>query len=85
MSSLSTISVQWLSSDGLKVAGDGFTMTGSEGPSTDAVITSSLTFNSLLTSHAGEYTCRTSLTISGTEVVNHTVDVTFTVRVKCKS
>ena len=40
MSSLSTISVQWLGSDGLKVAGDDFSITGNEGPSTDVVITS---------------------------------------------
>ena len=60
-------------------------ITGSEGPTNDVIVTSRLIFNSLLTSQAGEYTCRTLMTIPGTEILNHTVDATFTVIVKCKS
>ena len=80
--SSSTLSVQWLDSDGnLITDGDGLIITGSQGPSNDISLTSRLTFNSLLTSQAGLYTCRTLLTIPGT-VVDHPVEYNFTVAVK---
>ena len=53
------------------------------GPTTNTVLTSKLTFNRLYASQAGEYKCRTLLTIPGI-VDNHTVDKTFTVAVKCE-
>ena len=53
------------------------------GPTTNTVLTSRLTFNSLYTSQAGEYSCRTLLTIPGT-VDNHAIEEIFTVAVKCK-
>ena len=53
------------------------------GQTNSTVLTSKLTFNSLYTSQAGVYTCRTLLTIPET-VDNHTIDETVTVSVKCK-
>ena len=51
LSSSSTISVQWLGPDGLEISGRSFSITGSEGPTYDVIVTSRLIFNSLLTSH----------------------------------
>ena len=85
LSSSSMISIQWLGPDGLEVSEENqFIITSSEESTNDIVVTSSLIFNSLLTSQAGEYTCRTSMTIPGTDVLNYTVDQTFIVSVKCK-
>ena len=79
----STLMVQWLDLSGGTVAdGGNFTISGS-GPSTDIVLTSRLTFNSLYTSQAGQYTCKTLLTIPDI-VTNHPMSVTFTVAVKCE-
>ena len=81
----STLTIQWLDSDGNMItSGDDFFITGTQGPVSDASITSRLTFNSLMTSQAGLYTCRTLLTIPGT-VVDHVVEDNFTVTVKCES
>ena len=80
----STLSVQWLDPDGnVIMRGDDFSISGTQGPSSDVNITSGLTFNSLTTSQAGLYTCRTFLTIPGT-VVSHQVEYNFTVTVKCE-
>ena len=79
----STLAVQWLDPSGsVIVNGTNFTISGS-GPTTDTVFTSRMTFNSLYTSQAGEYTCRTLQTIPGI-VTNHPEPVTFTVAVKCE-
>lgn len=83
LSPLSTLSVQWLGPDGRVVDGDGFIINGIQGPSNTIMLTSRLTFVSLLPSQTGEYTCRSLLTIPDTEVTNHTVDATITVEVKC--
>ena len=81
----STLTLQWLDPDGIQItSGDRFTISGNQGPSRHFNITSRLTFNSLYTSQAGIYTCRTLLTITGT-IVDHTVTHNFTVTVKCKS
>ena len=82
LSPMSTLTLQWLDSEGnLITSGDSLTITGSQGPSNDISLTSRLTFNSLLTSQAGLYTCRTLLTIPGT-VIDHPVEHNFTVAVK---
>ena len=81
----STLAVQWLDSDGnMIISGDVFSISGTQGPVDDVSITSRLTFNSLMTSQAGLYTCRTFLTIPGT-VVDHRVEHNVTVTVKCES
>ena len=81
----STLAVQWLDSDGNVItSGDVFSISGTQGPVSDVSITSRLTFNSVMTSQAGLYTCRTFLTIPGT-VVDHTVEYNFTVTIKCES
>ena len=75
--------MQWLDPNGGAVAdGVNFTISGS-GPTTNAVLTSRLTFNTLYTSQAGQYTCRTLQTIPGI-VTDHPEPVTFTVVVKCE-
>ena len=85
LSSSTTISIQWLEPSGLEISGgDQAINISSEGSANDVTVTSSLVFNSLLTSQAGEYTCRTSMTIPGTDIFNYTVDETFTIAVKCK-
>ena len=85
LSSLTTISIQWLDSSGLKISGgDQAINISSEGSANDAIVTSRLVFNSLLTSQAGEYTCRTSMTIPGTDIFNYTVNEAFTITVKCR-
>ena len=83
----STLTIQWLDSDGNVItSGDGFSITGTQGPVNDVNITSRLTFNSLMTSQAGLYTCRTLLTMPGTVVDHvHVVEDNFTVTVKCES
>ena len=53
------------------------------GPTTSTILTSRLSFNSIYTSQAGEYTCRTLLTIPGI-VDNHIIDETVTMSVKCE-
>ena len=79
----STLTVQWLDPEGdMITSGGDFSISGTQGPSSDVSITSRLTFNSLTTSQAGLYTCRTFLTIPGT-VDNHKVEYNFTVAVKC--
>ena len=81
----STLTVQWLNPEGNITNGDDFSISGTQGPSSEVSITSRLTFNNILmTSQAGLYTCRTLLTIPGT-VVNHEVEYNFTVTVKCES
>lgn len=84
LSSLTTISIQWLDPSGLEISGDQAINISSEGSANDDIVTSALVFNSLLTSQAGEYTCRTVMTIPGTDIFNYTVDEAFTVTVKCK-
>ena len=80
----STLSVQWLDPNGnVIMRGDDFSISGTQGPSSDVNITSRLTFNSLTTSQAGLYTCRTFLTIPGTGI-DHQVEYNFTVTVKCE-
>lgn len=49
------------------------------------VVTSRLLFNSLMTSQAGEYTCRTLLSIPNIDVFHHAVDQILTVVIECKS
>ena len=79
----STLAVQWLDPRGNIIsAGENFTISGT-GPTSNDSLTSRLVFNSLYTSQAGEYTCRTLQTIPGT-VINHPELVTFTVPVKCE-
>ena len=83
--SSSTLTIQWLNPDGNAITtGNGFTISGTQGPSNDISLTSRLTFSTLLTSQAGLYTCRTLLTIPGT-VVDHSVEYNFAVTVKRKS
>ena len=84
LSSLTTISIQWLDPSGLEISGDQTINISSEGSANDDIVTSALVFDSLLTSQAGEYTCRTAMTIPGTDIFNYTVDEAFTVTVKCK-
>ena len=85
LSSLTIISIQWFDPNGLEILGsDQAINISSEGSANDPIITSRLIFNSLLTSQAGEYTCRSSMTIPGTDIFNYTVDEAFTITVKCK-
>ena len=84
LSQASTLSVQWVDPNGnVIISGDDFSISGTQGPSSDVIITSRLTFNSLTTSQAGLYICRTFLTIPGT-VVNYQVEYRFTVTIKCE-
>ena len=83
LSSLTAISVQWLGPNGSEISGDKFNIV-TEGSENGAVLISRLIFNNLLTSQAGDYTCRTALTIPGTDILNYTVNATFTLAVKCK-
>ena len=85
LSSLTIISIDWFDPSGLEILGsDQAINISSEGSTNDATITSRLIFNSLLTSQAGEYTCRSLMTIPGTDIFNYTVDEAFTIAVKCK-
>ena len=85
LSEESTLTVQWVDlEENVITSGDDFSISGTQGPSRDVNITSRLTFNSLTTSQAGLYTCRTFLTIPGT-VIDHQVEYNFTVTVKCES
>lgn len=80
--SASTLAVEWLSPSGNVInSGTNFTITGT-GPTTNVVLTSRLTFNILLTSQAGVYTCRSLQTLPGV-IANHPTSVTFLVQVKC--
>jgi hypothetical protein len=75
--------VQWLDPRGNIISnGENFTISG-VGPTTDARLISRLVFNSLYTSQAGVYTCRTLQTIPGT-VINHPELLTFPIQVKCE-
>ena len=47
------------------------------------LISSRLIFNKLMTSQAGEYTCKALLSIPGTNILNHTEEQPFIVIVKC--
>lgn len=87
LSSTSTLSVQWVDPDGSVVDGDqnSFSITGMQGPSNDAILTSRLTFLNILTSQSGQYTCRSLLTVPGTSINNHPIDGSFLVEVNCKS
>lgn len=80
-----TLAIQWLDPSGSVIdSGTNTNFTVSDmGPTFDDELSSHLTFNSLYTSQVGEYTCRTLQTIPGL-VNNHTMYVSFLVRVKCK-
>lgn len=83
LSNTSTLAVEWLDPRG-NVISDGSNFTISDaGPTTNSTLTSRLYFNSLYTSQAGNYTCRSLLTIPGT-VTDNPFPVTFTVNVKRK-
>ena len=85
LSSLTIISIEWFDPNGLEILGsDQAINISSEGSANDPIITSRLIFNSLLTSQAGEYTCRSSMTIPATDIFNYTVDEAFIITVKCK-
>ena len=80
----SSIAAQWFGPDNTLINdGMNFIISGSS-TTTSTVLTSRLTFNSVYTSQAGVYTCRTLLTIPGV-VINDSVEVNLTVKVKCKS
>ena len=81
---MSTLTVQWLDPDGRIVDGDSFRVNGAQGPSSDVVLTSKLTFLNLSTSQSGQYTCRSLLTIPGTSISNHPVHSSFSVEVNCE-
>ena len=84
LSPLAILAVQWLNvNDNVIKEGHADVTVSDIGPTTNSVLTSKLTFNCLYTSQAGEYKCRSLLTIPGT-VDNHAVDETFTVAVTCK-
>ena len=84
LSDSSTLAVQWLDVNGAIISEDNANFTVSDvGPTSNTVLISRLTFNSLFTSQAGVYTCRTLLTIPGT-VDNHSIEETFLVSVKCE-
>lgn len=80
-----TLAVQWIDPSGNIIIDNGtnFTVSGND-VTNDVVLTSRLTFTSLYTSQAGVYTCRTLQTIRNI-VSNHSVEMTYPVRVKCKS
>ena len=84
LSPSATLAVQWLDQNDAVISEGNPNFTVYDvGPTTNTVLTSRLTFNSLYTSQAGGYSCRTLLTIPAI-VDNHTIDQTFTVSVKCK-
>ena len=83
LSNLSTLEVEWIGTDSNVISHGANFSVFSSGPTNDVELTSRLTFNSLFTSQAGEYTCRTLLTIPGT-VNRHLVEQAFTVQVKCE-
>ena len=78
------LSVEWLDPRGNIISnGENFTISGA-GPTNDIGLISRLVFNnSLYTSQAGVYTCRTLQTIPGT-VTNHPELMIFPVQVKCE-
>ena len=80
---ISTLAVEWLDPRGNVISsGENFTIS-TAGPTNDVGLTSRLVFNSLYTSQAGVYTCRTLQTIPGF-VDNHPELFAFTVQVKCE-
>ena len=82
---MSTLSVQWLDPDGIVVDGDGFNISGMQGPSNDVLFTSRLTFLNLLTSQSGQYICRSRMSIPGTDISSYPIDSSFLVEVNCES
>ena len=83
LSPTSTLAVEWLDPTGNVISsGVNFTISG-VGPTTNVGLISRLVFNSLYTSQAGNYTCRTLQTIPGI-VINHPELVIFTIQVKCE-
>ena len=78
-----TLAIEWLDPSGSVIDNEANFTVSETGPTFDDELTSHLTFNSLYTSQAGEYTCRTLQTIPGI-VNNHAVQVSFSVQVKCK-
>ena len=77
----STLVVQWLDpSRSVISSGENFTISG-VGSTFDVRLISRLVFNSLYTSQAGNYTCRTLHTIPGI-TINYSESATFTVWVK---
>ena len=83
LSNSSILEVEWLGRDSSVISrGANFSISNS-GPTNDAELISRLSFNNLFTSQAGQYTCRTLLTIPGT-VNRHLVEQIFTVHVKCE-
>ena len=79
----STLAVQWFDPRGNIISsGESFTIYGA-GPTNNVSLISRLVFNSLYTSQAGVYTCRTLQTIPGT-VINHPEPLTFPVQVRCE-
>ena len=81
--STSNLTVEWLDPrENIISNGENFTISGA-GSTNDVGLISRLVFNSLYTSQAGVYTCRTLQTIPGT-VTNHPELVTFPVQVKCE-
>ena len=84
LSSSATLAVQWLDLNGAIISEDNSNFTVSNnGPTSNTILTSRLTFNNFFTSQVGVYTCRTLLTIPGT-VDNHTIEETFSVSVRCE-
>ena len=69
--------------DTLDVLRDAFTTTYYVEQSAN-MVTSRLQFKHLLTSQAGEYTCRTFLSIPSTQILNYSVVEMFTVTVRRK-
>ena len=84
LTSSTTLSLQWLDSEGLEIVSGGENFVIEEGSPSGFALTSTLAFTSLITSLAGEYVCRASMTIPCTEILNHTVDSLYTVTVKCE-
>ena len=79
----STLAVQWLDPGGNIISSGGNFTISEVGPTTDIRLISRLAFDSLYTSQAGDYTCKTLQTIPET-VINHPEPVTFPVQVKCE-
>ena len=83
LSNSSTLAIQWLDHHGNELINGANSTISDFGPTNDSVLTSKLKFNNLFTSQAGNYTCKSLLTIPGT-VTNYPYLVTFTVKVKCE-
>ena len=81
--STSTLTVQWFDQRGSMIRDGRNFSTSESGPTTDAVLTSRLTFSNLHTSLSGIYTCKSLLTIPGI-INNHAEQVQFIAYVKCE-